>query len=105
MTQVYIESKGERHILSAKGHATGSSEVCAGVSGILYALAGWLKNAIAEPERHRVEAHRWRIWEADVLLDISGDETVEAAFDMATVGLLQIESQYPDYISVELQPR
>lgn len=105
MTRVYIETDGNRHILYAKGHAAGSVEVCAAVSGILYALAGWLRNAMAEPERYTVKSHRWRIAEADVMLDVSGDKSVEAAFDMAAVGLLQIERQHPEYISVELQPR
>ena len=48
MTQVYAERDGQRCILSAQGHATGSVEACAAVSGILYALAGYVTNAMRE---------------------------------------------------------
>ena len=48
MTKVYAERDGNRCILSAQGHAIGSEQVCAAVSGLLYALAGYLTNAIRE---------------------------------------------------------
>ena len=46
MPQVYAERDGQRCILSAQGHATGSVEACAAVSGILSALAGYVTNAL-----------------------------------------------------------
>lgn len=58
MTQVYAERDGQRCILSAQGHATGSVEACAAVSGILYALAGYVTNAMRE---RYVEVYTWRM--------------------------------------------
>ena len=98
MTQVYAERSGNRCILSAKGHATGSVEVCAAVSGILYALAGYLTNAIRE---RYIEFYENRMEEADVLLDFKGDEQTAAAFEMAAIGLAQIGQQYPEFLQVK----
>ena len=98
MTQVYAERSGNRCILSAKGHATGSVEVCAAVSGILYALAGYLANAIRE---RYIEFYENRMEEADVLLDFNGDDCATAAFEMAVIGLAQIGQQHPGLLQVE----
>lgn len=98
MTQVYAERSGNRCILSAKGHATGSVEVCAAVSGILYALAGYLTNALRE---RYIEFYENRVEEADVLLDFNGDDCTVAAFEMAVIGLAQIGQQYPEFLRVE----
>lgn len=96
MTRVYIETDGKRHILSARGHATGSAEVCAAVSGILYALAGYLTL------EESAQAHKHRMESADVLLDYSGGVRVESAYAMATVGLLQLRDAYPKLVEVEI---
>ena len=84
MTQVYAERDGQRCILSAQGHATGSVEACAAVSGILYALAGYVTNAMRE---RYVEVYTWRMESGDVQLDFSGDDGTAAAFEMAVIGL------------------
>ena len=70
MTKVYAEKDKDRYQISARGHATGSPEVCAAVSG-------------------------------DVAIDFRGGERAEAVFDMAVIGLLQIEQSCPEYIHVE----
>ena len=80
MTQVYAERDGQRCILSAQGHATGSVEACAAVSGILYALAGYVTNAMRE---RYVEVYTWRMESGDVQLDFDGDDGTAAAFEMA----------------------
>lgn len=98
MTSVYIEKDGDRHILSAQGHATGKPEVCAAVSGLLYALAGYLANIIQE---EYIEFYESRMESGDVFLDLNGGPRVETAFDLVTVGLLQIAKQHPEYIQVD----
>ena len=98
MTKVYAECSGNRCILSAKGPATGSVEVCAAVSGILYALAGYLTNAVRE---RYIEFYENRMEEADVMLDFNGDECTAAAFEMAVIGLAQIGQQHPEFLCVE----
>ena len=95
MTKVYSERDGNRYILSARGHSTGSPEVCAGVSAILYALLGFLENC---PDK---EIFYRETGSGHVTLDCQGGATVRAAFDMANIGLLQIQAKHPDYISVD----
>jgi len=98
MTRVYAERSGNRCILSAKGHATGSVEVCAAISAIVYALAGYLMN-------HDIKISEQRMEEADVLLDFSGDECAAAAFEVAVIGLAQIGQQYPGLLQVNFQEK
>lgn len=99
MTKVYIEADGNRRILSARGHATGSSECCAAISGILYALAGYLENVQAEEE---LRIYDRRMEEGDVYIDVRVGQKADAAFDMTVCGLLQIEKKYPEFIRVEM---
>lgn len=98
MTTVHAERSGHRCTLSAKGHATGSEQVCAAVSGILYALAGYLANAIRE---RYIEFYDDHMEPGDVLLDFNGDGGTTAAFTMAVIGLQQIEQSCPDFIRVD----
>ena len=98
MTQVYAERDGQRCILSAQGHATGSVEACAAVSGILYALAGYVTNAMRE---RYVEVYTWRMESGDVQLDFNGDDGTAAAFEMAVIGLAQVAQAHPEQVQVE----
>lgn len=102
MTKVCIGRDGNRRSISSDGHATGSTEVCAAVTGILYSLAGYLTNAEADPAEHFVDIQKMEIGEAHVVMDAFGDCGVEAAFDMAAIGLLQIEKKFPEFICVTL---
>lgn len=98
MTRVYAERSGNRCILSAQGHATGSVEVCGAISAIVYALAGYLVN-------HDIKISERRMEDADVLLDFDGDDCTAAAFEMAVIGLAQIGQQYPKFLQVEFQEK
>lgn len=98
MTTVYAERCGNRCILSAQGHATGSETVCAAVSGILYALAGYLTNAVQE---RYIEFYHSHMDPGDVLLDFNGDEATTAAFEMAVIGLAQVGQGNGEFLSVE----
>lgn len=99
MTKVYCEKDGNRYTVTARGHATGSPEVCAAISGILYALLGYVKNAQDES----TIAYSDRLSSGDVAIDFRGGENAEAVFNMTVIGLLQIEKSYPEYIEVERQ--
>ena len=98
MTNVYLEQDGNRYTVSSQGHATGSPEVCAAASCLIYTLAGWLRNSTVVVLQERLDE------DADAFLqyysDGAGGETV---FDMICVGFLQLAQQYPAYISVNLQ--
>lgn len=97
MTMVYCEKDGNRYIVTARGHAEGSPEVCAAISGILYALLGYVKNAQDES----TIAYSDRISSGDVAIDFRGGKNAEAVYDMTLIGLLQIEKSYPEHIHVE----
>lgn len=97
MTVVNATRNGNEYALTAKGHATGSPVVCAAVSGLLYALAGYLKNA---EKAGRVETEMLRIEEAFVEIRCKGSRD---AWEMAVIGLLQIEQQYPQFLSVSVE--
>lgn len=97
MTKVYAERDGNRYIIIAQGHATGSPEVCAAISGILYALAGYVRNAADGSALSYDE----RLGSGSVHLHFCGGEGAAGAFDMAVIGLKQIEAKYPDLLQVE----
>lgn len=98
MTKVYAERDGNRHLLYAKGHADGSEKACAFISGIIFSLAGYLENA----EGH-VESLSYRTEPGDAAFECIGDECVTAAFEMAVIGLLQMEKAFPLYVRVEAE--
>ena len=98
MTLVKCEKLKDMYTVRAKGHATGSQEVCAAVSGILYALAGYVEN-----NRHGLIYQRWSMDSGDVDVTFRGGERAEAVYQMTLIGLLQIEKRYPEYIRVERQ--
>ena len=98
MTQGYAELEGGRCLLALDGHATGSPEVCAAISGIVYALAGYLTNAGRDGF---AEVYRMELESGKVRIHCHGDDRVTAACEMAVIGLRQLEQEYPDCIRME----
>ena len=97
MTKVKLASADGLYVLIAKGHATGSPEVCAAVSCLLYTLAGWLKNRKGEKRPcvcNMSEAHANIIWDG---------EGAETAFEIMMIGFLQLAKAFPKYICVEIE--
>lgn len=79
------------------GHATGSEKVCAAISSIVYALAGYLKNIEVEKgEKPPVI----QLKSGFSSFRFSGKEA-KSAYDMAVIGLMQLANQYPKYICFE----
>lgn len=99
MTQAYIEIDGGQCLLALRDHATGSESVCAGVSALAFALAGYLANA----EEHLEEVYTNTVERGKVCIHCKGDAFVEEAFRLTAVGLLQIEAKEPDYIRVDIE--
>lgn len=97
MTKIYAERDGDLYLISAQGHATGSVEVCAAISGILYALMGYVKNAADESAIICSD----QIRSGDVQFQFRGGPGAAGAFEMAVIGLMQIEAKYPEFIQVE----
>ena len=99
MTKVYAERDGNRYVLHAAGHATGSPEVCAAISGILYALAGYVRN----DADGSTLAYDERLESGEANLHFRGGAGAAGAFEMAVIGLKQIEARYPDLLQVEFR--
>lgn len=96
MTRGTITFDGKNLTLSLYGHATGSPEVCAAISGIAGALAGWVLNHPgAEPATIRLEDGEAYI------RAVRPDLRCRVAFEMAEIGLLQIARQYPEFLAFE----
>lgn len=97
MTQITVQESGGRYRLTAVGHATGSSEVCAAVSGLVYALGGYLKNL---ERAGAVELRSFLLESGAAELEAQGG-AARAPFEMAAVGLLQIAAKYPKQVRVD----
>lgn len=82
MTTVKLSIEGDRLVYEAKGHA-GDPLVCAAISMMSGALAGWAVNYGRDPEHFEKDGHVY------VSYDITKDSL--AAFRVAEVGLLQLE--------------
>ena len=93
--QARRSSGGFRCAIRASGHATGSEKACAAVSAILYALAGYLKNAEADRRLPVLES-------GDAVLDFWADEEAKGAFEMAVIGLAQVAKAEPERVSVRI---
>lgn len=94
MTKVALRSGGGRFSLRARGHALGSPEGCAFLSGVVYALAGFLVN------EGTVTVERCRLEPGDVDIRFRGGTEAEVAFRMAAAGLCQLEGSFPQLVRV-----
>ncbi len=91
MVKVVCRSGPRAWSVTAKGHATGSPELCAAVSALMYALAGFVRNSGVDS--------RVRLTSGDAVVrsrTVPGD-----AYRMAVIGFLQLEKSYPELLRVE----
>lgn len=98
MTHVRYKHEDDKYELICEGHATGSEKVCAAVSGIVYALEGWVVNNETDVEEHECEMRPGYFR----LKFRSGRPESEAVFDMALIGLMNIEAGNAEYIDVDV---
>ena len=96
MTHVYLEQDGNRYPVTAKDHATGSVEMCAAISTLVYTLEGWLRNSTVLVLECTVE-------DGHVHIVFAGGSNCETVFDMVTVGFLRLQATDPEHVCVELQ--
>lgn len=80
------------------GHATGSAEVCAAISGLVYSLVGYLNNS---PE-HVPEKPECNLAPGRVRIRTKGDNCVEEVFRMVGLGLMQIMMSHPEYLAFDM---
>ena len=87
------------HCLNVAGHAGYASEgndiVCAAVSAVSWTLLGFLHNAGDDIEELSQGADSGR-----VVVICKGNERIDTVFEMALIGYLQIEKQYPTFVEV-----
>ena len=99
MVKVYAESDGNRYLLSVQDHATGSEQVCAAVSALVYAFAGYVRNA---KENRKAMVYNMKLDSGKALIHCHGDRDVGTAFDTVVLGLKQVEAGNGEYIQVEI---
>lgn len=98
MVTVSAYSNDSECELILKGHATGSQEVCAAISSIVYALAGWIEN-----NRDHIIGTPQAVVDlrpGDTCVFFCGDDYAHTAYQVAEIGIAQLAKSYPDYISI-----
>lgn len=82
---------------TAKGHAKGSIEACAGVSALMEALHCYLLNAKNVIHDIEIETNQDGFYR----IVFEGDDTAFTAYMVILSGLLSIEAGYPEYVRVK----
>lgn len=102
MTSIEYSRNEQRHELSIIGHACydmeGRDIVCSAISGIAYALLGFLANNASETSDYASQTDSGAL----LIRSLAGDEKIDAAFEMAVIGLAQIAKDYPDYVQIQI---
>lgn len=99
MTKIEITIADPRFSLVFDGHATGSAEVCAGVSALMYSLEGFLQNNTDDLFIYSAKTDKpgW----AYIMFELEDPSPkIKGAFELVVIGLLQIQGSYPDYCQV-----
>lgn len=94
MTTIKHSSYCGCYSIHAEGHATGSKEVCAAITGILYALKGYLLNAEADVKQSDLS-------EAEAHIVFYGGLEAKSVYQMTVIGLTQIAHSYPQFAKVQ----
>ena len=94
MTRVTLKECDGRYSVACVGHATGSCEVCAAVSTLVYTLLGWLKNADG------VALEKEEIADGYAEIEFSGADEARVAFELISIGLLQIAAAKSNFLEV-----
>lgn len=92
MTQIKARYGRDTYSIIAKNHA-GTSESCAGISAILWALAGWIENA---------HSGACSLDKGDAYIAMPKGGGADVAMDMTVIGLLQIQKKAPDDVHIEM---
>ncbi len=91
MTEVTVRRRGERCALTLEGHATGQPAVCAALSALVCALAGYVG-----PRAVRV--YQWELAPGRARLEFAGGAQCAAAWELVCEGLEQISRQWPETV-------
>lgn len=98
MIRIRARDGPDTFYLEMTGHAgysdAGNDIVCAAASAIVQTFMGWLGNFRRGKYKQSAESGRVR-------LEGKLSANTQAVFRSALIGLLQLERQYPDHVSVE----
>lgn len=94
MTRVTLKEDDGRYSVVCEGHATGSVEVCAAVSTLVYTLLGYLKNADGVVVESEVLADGY------AEIEFSGGECARVAYELIRIGFLQLERSNEKFIEI-----
>ena len=101
MVDVRFAFSPERYRMTLRGHSgynPGNDVVCAGVSSIVFSLLGWLANA----SEHITTTRAIQYEPGRVDVDVSGDSTLDSPFEMAIIGMQEIEKAHPANVHVNI---
>ena len=91
MTEVYAERDGNLYTICARGHA-GDVESCNYINGALYCFAGYAHN--------KADLLKFDVEDGYMLIKCRGDDHLQAAFEAAVIGLLELEDVRPEALDV-----
>ena len=107
---IFVTAKREKDIymLKVSGHAGYSDKndiVCAGVSAIVCALFGWVKNCPHKIKKVFFMTPEEKLCQGsgEAELYLRAEDVFCPAFMTAVIGLAQIAHAFPDNVRVELQ--
>lgn len=97
MIRAHFYRDGESLRMTIDGHAgygrLGNDVVCAAVSGIFYALMGYLRSF----KRDMINIRTVEYGHADIICDSECEE----ALKLACMGIFEVALTYPDHVKVE----
>ncbi len=79
-----------------EGHATGSVEVCAAVSTLVYTLLGYLNNADG------VAVENAELADGYAEIEFAGGECARVAFELICIGFLQLAMAKGEHVEIFL---
>lgn len=93
MTKIYLETDGFQRGLICEGHASDAAS-CAAVSTLVCTLAGYLHNIPCKIMTEELSSGHARIFYR------GRRKELKTAFDLVTIGFLQLEKSYPDAVKI-----
>lgn len=91
MTRIRCRISRDGYSVVSVGHA-GSEQTCTAISAIIGALAGYADN----------NSGRFSLGKGEAMIFLPKTDGADGAVDMTIIGLLQIQKQEPDDVTVEI---
>ena len=93
MTEIICTEGRDNWRIEARGHATGSPEVCAAISNLVTAVAAWAMC------REDVTVHESRLSSGEAVVAFTGErEVCRAVWELARVDAALLERDYPQFV-------